>query len=649
MAEMMTDSLQNELDSIDEKESRGRTLPTAGTKIVEVPDLRSLDGLIISRCADYLVNAINESLINGDLCSILNAAIITEEVSRDDCYFTDFTYWRLNQTDLLADIDAQVTLTALREDQEYTSIFTFNITLWFNADEGFQCELYEICGLEDMPERSYWKLDRFAEPILSNDTVEDAAEKMWDKKHSIAMTDATERTPAALAEAYHLDVQRRRLAAGMYGEYVLFFQDGTIWVQDESEPGSKKLPPPREEKIKANTIVINTGANLRDNGELAIYTACFQYEWHYLFYSLNRCVNSDPRQFKQKKIEIQSDRELKNPLAFLEPMAWKGGLALMMPLSIMRDKVYREFRKASVARSIMGYYNHEGWKMDRVIRTIADEYDLRKFRVRQRVIGMGRIAARGAINYDPDTKQYFTPYGFDPDQVGKHEDFYITRGKLMKIYNVDGDFRDFMHNGDFAFLDGLVCLNDTCCIVRKGDHNQLTASANASVDHYCLRFSRQYIQGNSIYGFDWGAFEEKYSVILDRYSEETIAEKANMKEKLLKKIPEDFGSALQFLMNSVPGGRMKDEVLAARTGMKAERIAQYRTDPKMLYSLDEVILMCVALNLLPWLSDALLERAELKADRTGPLSFYGFIIDCLYMDTVKNVKAFLETNGLKIL
>ena len=107
MAEMMTDPLQNELDSIDEKESRGRTVPTAGTKIVEVPDLRSLDGLIISRCADYLVNAINERLINGDLCSILNAAIITEEVSRDDCYFTDFTYWRLNQTDLLADIDAQ--------------------------------------------------------------------------------------------------------------------------------------------------------------------------------------------------------------------------------------------------------------------------------------------------------------------------------------------------------------------------------------------------------------------------------------------------------------------------------------------------------------------------------------------------------------
>ncbi len=64
------------------------------------------------------------------------------------------------------------------------------------------------------------------------------------------------------------------------------------------------------------------------------------------------------------------------------------------------------------------------------------------------------------------------------------------------------------------------------------------------------------------------------------------------------------------------------------------------------YNLEEVLMICIGLSLPPWLSEILLDRANLRVDRTGGQGIYGFILDCLYMDTVKTIRAFLELNGL---
>ena len=77
--------------------------------------------------------------------------------------------------------------------------------------------------------------------------------------------------------------------------FILFFEEGWVPVAHESEPGSRKLPVIVEEKIEANTIVLNRNAGLRDEGNLEIYQACFICEWYYLFYRFNGFTSTDLR------------------------------------------------------------------------------------------------------------------------------------------------------------------------------------------------------------------------------------------------------------------------------------------------------------------------------------------------------------------
>ncbi len=58
-----------------------------------------------------------------------------------------------------------------------------------------------------------------------------------------------------------------------------------------------------------------------------------------------------------------------------------------------------------------------------------------------------------------------------------------------------------------------------------------------------------------------------------------------------------------------------------------------------------MIAICIGLNLPPWLSDILLDKAGLVVKRYGAYGYYGTILDCFYMDTIKDVQQFLNENG----
>ena len=65
----------------------------------------------------------------------------------------------------------------------------------------------------------------------------------------------------------------------------------------------------------------------------------------------------------------------------------------MMPLGLMRPQIEKRLS------ALRQYSLHAGQKLDRVARAIARERDLPKFRVRARLIQMGYIAAKGALNF----------------------------------------------------------------------------------------------------------------------------------------------------------------------------------------------------------------------------------------------------------
>ena len=624
-----------------------------GKNIFSVPNLKSIEGFIYYNCRDQVVAALNEKLYEGELSSMLRAPIIAREIKRESCLFNNYTTWWLNQTDFLVDVD--ITLTnILTESEEGDQLGNYDIfvTFWFTTCVDFDYEIEEVGALINKPERSLIMMDRFVASIMSTECIEAVAEEMWGKVPG-AMDDADKRRAFQMAAALGLKIERLRLADRPDDDFVLFFQKGTVMVQDPPPRGSDKLPPPREEDVPADTIVLNTGVDPHDDYALAIYSACFAYERYYSFFTFNNIGDTRLDLIERRKYKSDKDHAPRDPLAFIPGIIRRGGFALMMPASVMQSKVWREYQRASAAPGPCGYINHAGWRYEQVIRNIAEEFCLKPFRVRQRIVSLGNIAARGAMNYDPDLGRYFIPFAFSTDEgiadPGRRKlrrsdalpIYSITRGALFRLYRTNPSLRRLFSTSEFAFLDGVVCVNDTEFIQGCNGYFRMTPSANADVSTCCLRFYTDYTRGNTVYHFDREAYK-KYAAVFDRHSAVTIGEREETRRRFLDSLPESFPETLKYLMRNRPAGGMDMRDLAIRSGLSETTVSRYCSDPQAVYDLEEVILICLALNLPPWLSSVFLDKANLAVVRTGSQAHYGFILDCLYLESVPAVQAFLK-------
>ena len=102
-------------------------------------------------------------------------------------------------------------------------------------------------------------------------------------------------------------------------------------------------------------------------------------------------------------------------------------------------------------------------------------------------------------------------------------------------------------------------------------------------------------------------------------------------------------------MANRPDGRLNQGKLARRSGLKESTIEGYYNNPKQKYTFDEVVAICIGLNLQPWLSRVLLDKANFPAPDSEVLRHFGMILDCLYLDTIKVIQNFLLGGGKKTL
>lgn len=659
-----------EVSASDNAETQDTTAPTEGDEqasannrkdVVSIPNLKNIERFIRYNCHDQIVAAINEKLYEGEMSAILRVPVLAHEIKRESCMLEGFSIWRMNQTDFLVDVD--ITLTNIlveSKSSDQLCNFKLYVTFWFTTCLDFDYEIQDVGALIDRPERNLIKMDSFATPILSSERIDAVTEDTWEEKVPGSLMDADKRRAYQLAAAYGLNIMRLRLADRPEDDHILFFQPGTIMVQDPPRNGSNKLPPPRPEDVPADTIVLNTAEDWHDDYALAIYKACFEYEWYYTFFALNNLTDTRLDLIPRRNVKINKKREPRDPLAFISGIVHRGGFALMMPLTVTRDRIWREYQRVSAASGPCGYANHAGWKYEQLIPVIAEEFCLKPFRVRQRAIQMGLIAAKGALNFDPDLGHYFVPFAFSLDEdrsatskkkVRRSEalpTYSITRRRLLQVYRNNPSLRKLMATGEFVFMDGLVCVNDTDFIQAGNGGFRMTPSANADVSTCCLRFHTAYAKGRTVYQFDKSEYR-KYAVIFDRHSSATINAREETRRRLLGGMPESFPDTLKYLMRNRPMGPLSESELALRSGLSEVTISLYCRDPHTMYRLEELLLICAALNLPPWLSGVLLERANISLERTGPHAYCSFILDCLYLEPVRTIQAFLKGNGFRML
>ena len=617
-----------------------------------VPVVDDISRCIREKFMSRILQEMNLRLVSGDLSQLLGLPVVSERIETGRLTPGSIVCWRLNRTDFLADIDLAADLTVEREGRDVPGRFTFCLSLWFTTEEGFSFEVQELHLAENRPDRSFWKLDRFLVPVLREAEIEAGADRLWENCLP-EVKDAKDREPRMLAEKLGLQIAELRLHCQNRTRSVLYFREGTALVQEEKAPGEEDYPLPVSRMIPANTIVLNTAAR-SECRNLDILHECVHYEWHLLFYRLQKLMSTNPAEIRYRTVRNSAGRPASDPIRFMEHQARGGSIALLLPQSDVRPRAWRLFQQASACPSVNGYQNHPGFRWDRVIRRLADEYRIPRTTVRRRLVQLGHSAARGAVNYVDG--RYITPFAFTEEHSpGGQDTLVIGRKALADLYHRSGEFRLLMSRGDFVYADGHVCVNDPQFLRLTDEGARLTPWANAHADACCLRFEKVWLQENEESVWLFGTlnssedYVREYDRFLDRRLNLTARERLERRNRLMSAMPNAFPDALVYLMENRDGGKITVEQLAAAAQLSRKTVVRYRSRQNSSYQPDTVVALCLALHLPPWLSRLMLDKAGFSVKSYGPRGYYGEILDCCFMDTIPEVQEYLKSAGYPLL
>lgn len=142
--------------------------------------------------------------------------------------------------------------------------------------------------------------------------------------------------------------------------------------------------------------------------------------------------------------------------------------------------------------------------------------------------------------------------------------------------------------------------------------------------------------------------EEHFDVIGNYYHiidpEGTLSEieRAKKEAEVLNDMPNSFPKALCYAMKLY--GCTK-EALAFESKVSESTIGRYRTGKVKHYSEKNIVALCVAMHLPPWLSFSFIEKAGFALAKTEEQQAFMTVLNCMYMKSVDEVDEYLKARG----
>ena len=603
-------------------------------KTVLVPMVQTMKDYILLHYQRGIAAELCRQIMEGEVATGYDIDDIQVIPQANTCRLRKMSFWRASASVVIADIDVGIDLLLKDGVIDDTVKASFRVALHIDMDEGeiLDCNIYSES--DTWPERDIWALDDYLVPFLRKDEIESGAEALLEKYYPEALGDLKTRKAHVLAERMGLSVMTLPLYKRPRTKSILFFCESEIAVGLNQEDKSKEVP--EIVRIPENTIVINTNLIPEDSCQLSIYHECIHFEWHYLFYRLQDMHNNDVNSLKTRRVVKTAKTRSENPLLWMENQARRGSYGLYMPAPIIRSEI-----KAAMDE-LADQPWHLGRKMEHVARKIAYENDLPKYRVRARLIQLGHVMAKGALNYVDD--RYIEPFAFALEKGAGNYTFVIDRKAAFAEYLENPDFREYLDSGAFVYADGHICLNDPKYVEYTRYGAKLTKWANAHVDECCLRFISVYEQA-SVAGYSFGALnsDEEYNrhyLTLGNNDKGqakpvSVAEMCDIKRNL----PSTFHEMLVVLMKLQ---NVTIEQLAEKAAMSVETIKRLRRIERRDYTIDQILALCIGLHLPPWLSYELIKCAGLVLRDIPEHHAYRCILDLLFMDSIDKVQQFLK-------
>ncbi len=133
-----------------------------------------------------------------------------------------------------------------------------------------------------------------------------------------------------------------------------------------------------------------------------------------------------------------------------------------------------------------------------------------------------------------------------------------------------------------------------------------------------------------------------YYHIIDPEGMLSEIKRAKKEAEILNNMPSGFPKALCYVMKL--SGFTK-EALAYESKVSESTIGRYRTGKVKHYSEKNVVALCVAMHLPPWLSFKLIGKAGFALAETEEQQSFMTVLNCMYMKSVDEVDEYLKARG----
>jgi transcriptional regulator with XRE-family HTH domain len=319
--------------------------------------------------------------------------------------------------------------------------------------------------------------------------------------------------------------------------------------------------------------------------------------------------NNDTGQIKMIKVPVDEEHPVVDPLYWAEKQANRGAYGLLMPMTETARMIEAELAKVDS-------YSHNGSLYNQAGKALALKVKMPYFRVRARMIQLGHLHAKGALNFIK--KVELRPFDFDTDswRCDNHT-FIIDELTMLNLRNKDEQFRELLDSEKYIYADGHVVRNTPRFVEmnRRGEM-MLTDWAERNVDQCCIRFYRSYEQKNPgvyYYGrmnFDADYIKQTAFYLSDIVDEEKIDE-LDAKERYILSFPKGFKEGLDQLRKKK---KISYDRLADYLGMDKATLLRWVEEPRYYRNKDFLTLICLILELPDWISRLVFRRAGTLLD-----------------------------------
>jgi hypothetical protein len=491
-------------------------------------------------------------------------------------------------------------------------------------------------------------------PYIYVEDMDSMAEKFLEKYYPEALNDMVPVDPFTVAKRMNLKLKEVRITktGTIFGQ--IFFEDSAVTFFN---PQTKEFI---KEYLDAGTIMYDPEIFfMRSLGSInnTIIHECLHWYLHQPFIALQNL-------FINKKNISCSVEESKKRDKDKDPYEWlEWQCSHLAPRILMPKKWVTSF--------IEGKYEEYGYKEGnvdnpsivlKVIEDLAIHFNVSKLSAKIRMLDLGYKEAEGVLNYVDD--RYLDNFDSKSLDFRRGETFIISDTAALKLYESNITLRRLIDERKLIYLENKICINSPKYIATNEDEMWLTEYARNHPEECCISIVQRTEQNRKVGIHYYQKTILFSSAIVNEmvYADADLGSEHN--QKILKEMDNTFDTMEEIanILENLPMtfheslvAHMKRKRctvldLVGRAHVFKQKITDMRNEPNKRWDLEDVLAVCIGLNLHPEFIFDMLDKANLSLNHnTKENIFYRGMINQHYKASVDVWNEKLKERGYPLL